>query len=55
MFVNLFTQFYEFDIYILVGSAIGSPIALCNSRFYSLKNTTVFPVGTFTVNIVGSY
>jgi CrcB protein len=40
--------------YILVGGAIGSLLRYVIVDFIASKNTTVFPVGTFTVNIVGS-
>lgn len=41
-------------VYIIVGGAIGSLLRFIIADFITAKNTSSFPVGTFSVNIIGS-
>jgi len=41
-------------VYIIVGGAVGSVLRFLVADFIASKNTSSFPSGTFTVNIIGS-
>lgn len=40
---------------VLVGAAIGAPLRYLTDRAVQSRHDSVFPWGTFTVNIVGSF
>ena len=42
-------------VYIIIGGAVGSVLRFVISDFIASKNTSDFPTGTFTVNIIGSF
>ncbi len=41
-------------VYILAGGAIGSLLRFWITEYISSKNPSFFPVGTFSINIIGS-
>ena len=41
-------------VYIIAGGAVGSLLRFLIADFISGKNTTALPIGTFSVNIIGS-
>jgi fluoride exporter len=40
---------------VLVGGAVGAPVRYLVDRAVSLRSTSVFPLGTLTVNLVGCF
>lgn len=41
-------------LYVIVGGAAGSLLRLVAADFITAKNTSSFPAGTFSVNLIGS-
>jgi fluoride exporter len=39
---------------VVAGAAVGAPLRYLTDRFVQARHDTVFPWGTFTVNVVGS-
>jgi len=40
---------------VAVGGAVGAPLRYLTDRFVSSRHDSLFPWGTFTVNVVGSF
>jgi CrcB protein len=41
-------------LFVLVGAAVGAPLRYLTDRAVQSRHDTVFPWGTFTVNVIGS-
>ncbi|MEU7182523.1 fluoride efflux transporter CrcB [Streptomyces celluloflavus] len=41
-------------VLVVVGAMVGAPLRFLTDRFVQSRHDTVFPWGTFTVNVVGS-